>query len=112
MKTFISYLKEEEDTKSKVADAPKTPSNFNDKQAVKDALQWLEGKYGKDLYTFKNIPGVKRDGEKTKTYDIVVGKNPYELFLKLFDTNGDGNLDTLVFDVQPAVEPEEEDDEL
>jgi len=105
MKSFISYIREEENTS-------KSNQDFDEKQAVQDAEKWLENKYGKDLYTFKNIQGVKRDGEKTKVYDIVVDGRPWELFLKLFDTNGDGNLDTLVFDVQPAIEPNENEDEL
>ena len=85
-------------------------SAFNDKQAVTDALKWMENKYGKDLYTFQNIPGMKLDGEKQKTYDIAVGNNTYQLHLKKFDSNGDGKLDTLGFDVLPSVEQEEEDE--
>jgi hypothetical protein len=87
-------------------------AEFNDKQAVKDAISWMENKYGKDLYTFQNIPGMKMEGEKQKTYDIAVGDKTYQLHLKKFDSNGDGVLDTLGFDVLPAVEPDEEEDEL
>jgi predicted RNA-binding protein with TRAM domain len=96
MKPFKKYLNE--------------VAEFNDKQAIKDSEKWLNNKYGKDLYTFKNIPGMKMEGEKTKVYDIVVDGKTYQLNLKKFDSNGDGNLDTLGFDVLPSVEAEEEDE--
>jgi len=83
---------------------------FDEAKAVKDALQWMENKYGSDMYKFKNIENMKMDGEKTKSYDITVGENTYTLNLKKFDSNGDGNLDTLGFDVLP--DAEEEEDEL
>ena len=87
-------------------------TTFNEKQALKDAMSWLENKYGKDLYTFKNIPGMDMQGEKTKVYDIVVGDNHYILNLKKFDSNSDGTLDSVGFDVLPAVAPDEDEDEL
>ena len=87
-------------------------TEFNKKQAVKDALKWLENKYGKELYKFKHIPNMKFEGEKIKKYDISVDGKEYELRLKLFDTNGDGSSDTLGFDVLPAIEEPEEDEEL
>jgi hypothetical protein len=94
MKPFKKYLNE--------------VSTFDDKKAVQDAEKWLANKYGKDLYTFQNIPGMKMEGEKTKSYDIVVDGRTYQLNLKKFDSNGDGTLDTLGFDVLPSIEPEED----
>jgi hypothetical protein len=85
-------------------------AEFNEKKAVEDALKWMENKYGKDLYTFQNIPGMKMEGEKQKTYDIAVDGRTYQLRLKKFDSNGDGVLDTLGFDVLPSVEGDEEDE--
>lgn len=85
---------------------------FNQKKAVSDALTWMENKYGKDLYVFKNIEGMDMNGSKTKTYDITVGEETYKLNLRKFDSNGDGDLDTVGFDVLPSaeekVEPEAE----
>jgi len=104
MINFKIYLKEQEQKK--------LSPEFNEKKAVSGALKWLENKYGKELYKFKHIPNMKMEGEKTKTYDISVDGNEYELHLKLFDTNGDGSMDTLGFDVLPAIEEPEEKDEL
>jgi hypothetical protein len=95
MKPFKKYLNENQ-------------AAFNDKQAVSDALKWLENKYGKDLYTFQNIPGMDMNGEKTKQYDIVIDGRTYILNLKKFDSNSDGTLDSLGFDVKPSVEAEED----
>ena len=80
--------------------------------AVKDALAWLNKKYGEELYTFKNMPNMKMDGTKIKTYDINVGEETYALNLRKFDSNGDGELDTVGFDVISATEEEHEEDEL
>ncbi len=90
---------------------------FDVDKAVKDALKWMEGKYGKDLYNFKHIENMNMDGNVVKTYDITVDDNTYILNLKKFDSNGDGSLDTLGFDVLPAndevaEEPEENKDEI
>jgi hypothetical protein len=84
---------------------------FNEEQAVKDALKWMKNKYD-DLYDFMHIPGMDMNGENTKTYDIVVDGRTYILKLKKFDSNGDGKKNALGFDVKPAVEPDEEEDEL
>jgi len=85
---------------------------FNLDKAVKDALKWMENKYGKDLYNFKHIENMNMDGDVVKTYDITVGDNAYTLNLKKFDSTGDGELDTLGFDVLPAsVEPEDNKEE-
>jgi hypothetical protein len=86
-------------------------TEFNEEQAIKDALKWMKNKYD-DLYDFKNIPGMDMNGENTKTYDIVVDGRTYILRLKKFDSNGDGKKNALGFDVLPAVEPKEEEDEL
>jgi len=98
MKTFKLFLSEQE-------------SEFDENKAVKDAEKWLENKYGKDLYTFQFIPNMKLEGQKTKTYDIVVDNRTYELHLKLFDSTGDGKMDTLGFNILPATEEPEEDEE-
>jgi len=48
-------------------------------------------------------------GEKVKSYNITVGEETYLLNLRKFDSNGDGDMDTVGFDVQAdAVEAEEE----
>ena len=99
MITFKKYLFEQE-------------SEFDENKAVKDAEKWLENKYGKDLYVFQFIPNMKLEGQKTKTYDIAVDGRMYELQLKLFDSTGDGNMDTLGFNILPATEEPEEEDEL
>ena len=87
-------------------------SNLNEEfdmaKAIKDATQWMENKYGKDLYTFKNIENMDMASEKTKSYDITVGEETYKLNLRKFDSNGDGDSDTIGFDVQPAAEEQEE----
>lgn len=83
------------------------------KEGIKDALVWLKNKYGEELYTFKNMPNMKMDGTKIKTYDINVGEETYQLNLRKFDSNGDGEMDTVGFDVISATEePETEEDEL
>lgn len=84
---------------------------FNLDKAVKDALKWMENKYGKDLYNFKHIENMNMDGDVVKTYDITVGDNAYILNLKKFDSTGDGELDTLGFDVLPAHVEEEDEEE-
>ena len=82
---------------------------FNDGQAVKDALVWLKTKY-QDKFTFKHIEGMTGGGDNSREYDITVGDNVYHLSLKKFDSNGDGKGDTIGFDVKSvvpdAVEPE------
>ena len=80
---------------------------FNIHDAVKDALIWLENKYGKDLYTFKHIEKMNMDGDTTKVYDIHVKDNAYVLNLKKFNSVGD-DLDILGFDVYPANDSSEE----
>jgi len=97
MKTFRNYQK-----------AINLNEEFNRAAAVKDALQWLDGKYGKELYTFKDIEGMEMSGDKIKTYDINVGEKTYKLNLRKFDSNGDGELDTVGFDIMPDVEEQEE----
>jgi hypothetical protein len=81
--------------------------DFNQTKAVKDALTWLNDKYGKDMYKFKYIDGMVINGTKSKTYDINVGDNVYQLNLRKFDSNGDGISDTVGFDVQPVAIPKE-----
>lgn len=86
---------------------------FDTTKAVKDALQWLGNKYGKDLFTFKHIESMNMDGDKIKSYDINVNGNTYKLNLRKFDSNGDGETDMVGFDVQQDHnEPEELEDEL
>jgi len=89
----------------------KLTEEFNLDKAVKDALKWMENKYGKDLYNFKHIENMNMEGDIVKTYDITVGDNAYTLNLKKFDSSGDGELDTLGFDVLPAHVEREEDTE-
>lgn len=85
---------------------------FNKEKAVKDALQWMKNKYGEDLYTFKHIENLDMNGTKVKTYDINVGEESYKLNLRKFDSNGDGESDTLGFDVETiALDPEENEEE-
>jgi len=83
-----------------------------DAQSQKDALQWLHNKYGEELYTFKYVDNLSMEGEKTKTYDIAVGENEYILDLKKFDSNNDGDADTVAYNVRPSVNPEDDEDEL
>lgn len=85
---------------------------FDVDKAVKDALHWMENKYGKELYTFKHVEGMNMNGSKTKSYDINVGENTYKLNLRKFDSNGDGEMDTVGFDVQPDHNEPEEVEEL
>lgn len=84
---------------------------FDLNKAVKDATQWMENKYGKDIYTFKHIEDMDMNGSKVKTYDITVGEETYKLNLRKFDSNNDGDMDTVGFDIQPSavekIEPEE-----
>jgi len=90
----------------------KITEEFNLDKAVKDALKWMENKYGKDLYSFKHIENMNMEGDIVKTYDITVGDNAYTLNLKKFDSSGGDELDTLGFDVLPArAEPEEKPEE-
>jgi len=37
---------------------------FDLNKAVKDATQWMENKYGKDIYTFKHIEDMDMNGSK------------------------------------------------
>ena len=97
MISFKKYLKEAEE--------------FDEKKAVQDALKWMKNKYD-DLYDFKHIPGMSMEGQHTKQYDIVVDGRTYILKLKKFDSNGDGKKNAIGFDVLPAVEPQEDEDEL
>ena len=84
---------------------------FDLNKAVKDATLWMENKYGKDMYTFKHIENMDMAGQKVKSYDITVGENTYKLNLKKFDSNGDGDSDTIGFDVlSDAIEQEEEEE--
>jgi len=83
---------------------------FDLAKAVKEATQWMENKYGKDLYTFKHIEDMDMNGAKVKSYDITVAENTYKLNLRKFDSNGDGDMDTVGFDVQ-AAQPEKEKEE-
>lgn len=85
-------------------------SEIQDK-SVQDALSWLKNKYGEDLYTFKNIPGMDMNGSVTKSYDITVGEETYKLHLRKFDTNNDGDMDTVGFDVI-STSPEEKKEEI
>lgn len=85
---------------------------FNLAKAVKDAEGWLKGKY-EDKFNFKHIENMDMNGEKTKSYDIIVGTNTYILDLKKFDSNGDGEQDTIGFLVRPStIDNEEDEDEL
>lgn len=85
---------------------------FNLAKAVKDAEGWLKGKY-EDKFNFKHIENMSGDGVNVKSYDIVVGSNAYKLNLRKFDSNGDGETDTVGFQVTPSEElPEEDEDEL
>jgi predicted RNA-binding protein with TRAM domain len=52
------------------------------------------------------------EGQHTKQYDIIVDGRTYILKLKKFDSNGDGKKNAIGFDVLPAVEPQEDEDEL
>ena len=75
---------------------------FDQSKAVKDALVWLKSKY-QDKFTFKHIEGMTGGGENAREYDINVGDNVYHLSLKKFDSNGDGQGDTIGFNVKPVV---------
>lgn len=85
--------------------------DFDMTKAVKDATGWLKGKY-EDKYNFKHIENMSGDGVNIKSYDIVVGSNAYKLDLRKFDSNGDGDADTVGFSVNPTIEPDDEEDEL
>jgi len=85
---------------------------FDLTKAVKDATQWMENKYGAELYTFKHIEDMDMNGSKVKSYDITVGEDTYKLNLRKFDSNGDGDSDTVGFDVQPSAAEKEEPEEL
>lgn len=99
MKTFKSYHK-----------ASMINEKFDRVAAVKDALKWLDGKYGADIYTFKDIEGMEMSGNKIKTYDINVGEKTYKINLRKFDSNGDGEQDTVGFDILPDAEEKEEEE--
>ena len=83
---------------------------FNLDKAVKNATQWMENKYGADLYKFKHIEDMEMQGEKIKSYNITVGEDTYLLNLRKFDSNGDGDLDTIGFDVKTDAEEKEEEE--
>jgi len=84
---------------------------FNTAKAVKDAEGWLKNKYA-DKFNFKHIENMGGDGVNVKSYDIIVGSNAYKLNLRKFDSNGDGDADTVGFEVMPSVEEIEDEDEL
>lgn len=75
--------------------------------AIKDALKWLKNKYG-DRFTFKHIDGMVASGANTRSYDITINDNVYQLNLRKFDSNGDGQSDTIGFDVKSVVPDEPE----
>jgi len=85
--------------------------DFDQTKAVKDALEWMTKKYGKDRFAFRHIEGMQVRGANTKTYDITINDDVYMLNLRKFDSNGDGNSDTIGFDIEsvsPEAEPEQE----
>lgn len=82
--------------------------DFDLTKAVKSALTWLENKYGNDSFTFKHIEGMVLQGAQTKSYDITVGDDVYQLDLRKFDSNGDGKGDTIGFDVKPVAHDKED----
>ncbi len=92
-------------------DSQRIVEEFNTETAKKDALKWLANKYG-ELFTFKHIEKMEMGGDNTKTYDIVVGENTYKLNLRKFDSNGDGDMDTVGFDIEPDAEEVEDENEL
>ena len=107
-------LEDEEKTSNEPKDSKDDKSKDDipeeNKQAVEDATKWMTNKY-QDKYEFKYVPNMIVAGEKYKSYDISVGDNMYKLNLRKFDSNGDGEGDTLAFDVMPiAVEPDEPED--
>jgi len=60
----------------------------------------------------KILENMGGDGVNIKSYDIVVGSSAYKLNLRKFDSNGDGESDTVGFQVLPSVEEIEDEDEL
>jgi len=82
--------------------------DFNQTKAVKDALVWMKNKYGNDTFTFKHIENMVLQGANTRSYDITVGSNVYQLNLRKFDSNGDGKNDTIGFDIKPVVDDTKE----
>ncbi len=62
---------------------------------VRLALQWLKLKFGKK-YNFKYKPDLNDD---TKRYPVSIKDNEFVIAGKKYDTNGDGEPDTVLFKI-------------
>lgn len=62
---------------------------------VKLALQWLKLKFGKK-YNFKYKPDLN---DSTKSYPVSIKGTEFVIKGKKFDTNGDGEPDTVLFKI-------------
>lgn len=76
---------------------------FDRTAAVKDALVWLEGRFGTDIYIFKDTEDMEMSGSNTKVYDINVDGRTYILNLRKFDCGADEGRDVLKFDIKPDI---------
>ena len=82
---------------------------FNQEDYKDKAEQWLKDKYG-DKYTYKFKPKLTDPDKVIYASD---GENEFGIAGKKFDTNGDGNPDTILFKILPIEEedsPEEEEE--
>ena len=77
---------------------------FNQEEFVKAAAEWLKGKFG-DSYEFIHKPNLN-DPDKTY-YASIYGKH-FGITGKRFDTNGDGNVDTILYKIINSDQEEEE----
>ena len=76
---------------------------FDQKAYLKDALEWLKGKFPEDEYGYEFIhkPNLINT---TKTYSVSINGKHFDISGRLMDTNSDGSKDTVLFKIEPVEE--------
>ncbi len=80
---------------------------FDQKQYLSDAMEWLKKKFPDNGFTFKHKPNLTND---TKTYPVSINNKEFDIAGRLMDTNSDGNKDTVLFRIDPVEEQEEKEE--
>jgi len=94
-----------ENTKTFIKEeSKKTSKSFDAKSLVPLAMKWLKAKFG-DEFIFKHKQNLTEIG---KTYYASIDGKEFGIAGKKFDTDGDGDPDTVLFKILPDEEEEKE----
>jgi len=84
----------------------KIHEKFEQAALVPDAIKWLKQKFGDEL-EFKHSPGLSNP---TKSYDCSINGKEFTISGRMYDSNGDGVKNVVLFKIEPPEEEQEEED--